>query len=404
MAEPVFEEMKSYIGFDRADGDNLRSLAPFVEPFFTPVVDCFYRELLRHPKTRAVFTGGDAQIARQRRFLREWLHGLFAGRYDDAYFRERLAIGKAHLNVGLQQQYMITGMELLWRELERRLRATALPEVNAKLVSLHKLLMLELGIMLHSYQESYAERVREMERSAVEEKLTRAEHLAQIGQLAASLAHEIKNPLAGISGAIQIIREAMPEEDPHRAIIAEILGQIRRLDEAVKDLLVYARPNPPKLRPVDLNDVVRAVLTVLREEPELHRVHVVRDGAPGAVPVEADRSQLEQLVINLLINAAQASPDGGIVRVTVSGDAQYGQLRVEDAGEGMSSDVLERAFEPFFTTKAKGTGLGLAICRRIVETHGGGIELQSRPGEGTTAVVTLPLTRATAPVAARRES
>ena len=106
--------------------------------------------------------------------------------------------------------------------------------------------MLDLAVMLESYQESYAEQVRRSERSAVEEKLTRAEHLAEIGQLAASLAHEIKNPLAGISGAIQVFRDTMPHNNPHRPILTEILGQINRLDATVKDLLLYARPLPPK--------------------------------------------------------------------------------------------------------------------------------------------------------------
>lgn len=383
--------MQDYIGFTKRDADNVRALGPHALSQTEAVVNAFFREVLKLPDAEVVFAGGEPQIQTQRGVMASWLESLFGGRYDNAYFERRGSIGKAHLKIGLRQEYMITGMEVIWQELQRRLRASALPDVNAKLVSLHKLLMLELGLMLRGYQEGYAERIREMERSAVEEKLTRAEHLAQIGQLAASLAHEIKNPLAGISGAIQIIREGMAEGNPHRGIIAEILAQIRRLDEAVKDLLVYSRPNPPKLREFDLNDAVRSVLTVLREEPALQRVHVVCDPGPGVVRVTADRAQIEQLIMNLVINAAQATPDGGMVRLVVLVDEGCGVLAVEDAGEGMGPEVIERAFEPFFTTKAKGTGLGLPICRRIVEAHEGNIELLSTEGEGTRAVVSLPL-------------
>ena len=391
MPQPALERMQEYIGFTKRDVANVRALGPHVAAHTGAVIEAFFREVLKLPDAGVVFSGGEPQIKAQRRVMAAWLESLFEGPYDAAYFEARRSIGKAHLKIGLRQEYMITGMEVIWQELQRRLRASALPDVNAKLVSLHKLLMLELGIMLRSYQESYAERIREMERSAVEEKLTRAEHLAQIGQLAASLAHEIKNPLAGISGAIQIIREGMAEGNPHRSIIAEILAQIRRLDEAVKDLLVYSRPNPPKLREFDLNDAVRSVLTVLQQEPALQAVHVVFDPEDEVVRVEADRAQIEQLIMNLLINAAQATPDGDIVRLAVLIDEDCGILTVEDAGEGMDPDVLERAFEPFFTTKAKGTGLGLPICRRIVEAHEGSIELISTAGEGTRAVVSLPL-------------
>ena len=404
MQDVTFSELKQTFGFGTQDAENVRALAGAAAPCLEPVVECFYRSLLEQAATRSVFTGGPDQIVRLRGTLQTWLAGLFVGRFDDAYFEARTSIGKAHLRVGLPQQYMIVGMELIWRELERRLRSSDVPELNAKLVSLHKLLMLELAVMLRSYQSSYGERIREMERSAVEAKLTRAEHLAEIGQLAASLAHEIKNPLAGISGAIQIIRDAMPASDRHREIIAEILGQIRRLDEAVKDLLVYARPNPPKLRLVKLNEIVRSVLRVLHEEPNLRQVHVLHDDGQCEVELEADRAQMEQLVMNLLINAAQAVPAGGIVRVVVTEEGQYGRLTIEDSGEGMAPEAVERAFEPFFTTKAKGTGLGLPICRRIVETHGGTLELESRLGEGTTAVVVLPLRPAPTPSRVEREA
>ena len=247
-----------------------------------------------------------------------------------------------------------------------------------------------MGVKVQSYKETYADRIRRSERSAVEEKLTRAEHLAEIGQLAASLAHEIKNPLAGISGAIQIIRDAMPADDPHQPIVTEILGQIRRLDATVKDLLQYARPTPPRLTEFSLDRKIARILQVLGEEPSLRQIRVECEVVPLGVSVYADDAQIEQLIFNLLLNAAHASEDGGVIRLAVMERNDRVQLVVTDSGRGMTPEVQDRAFEPFFTTKAKGTGLGLSICRRIAEAHGGTIELQTELGQGTTVKVNLP--------------
>ncbi len=390
MAQMRFEEIKRFVGFEDADAARLRSLRPDVEPILPAVVECFYRELVNHPTARAVFTGGDAQMARLRKHLRQWLNGLFAGLYDDSYYTSRLGIGGAHVREGLPQHFMLLGMELIWHELERSLRAANVEQVDQKLRSLHKLLTLELVTMLESYKESYAQEIRHTERSAVEEKLTRAAHLAEVGQLAASLAHEIKNPLAGISGAIQILRDDMASDDPHQPVLKEILGQIGRLDATVKDLLQYARPSPPHAKEVSLHDAITRVLAVLREEPALQEVQIKFDGAASRTSITADEAQIEQLLLNLLLNAAHASQPGGTVHLDIEDNSTYVRLIIADTGKGMTPEVRDRAFEPFFTTKAKGTGLGLSICRRITDVHRGRIDLLSEPGRGTTVIVDLP--------------
>jgi signal transduction histidine kinase len=282
------------------------------------------------------------------------------------------------------------GIELVWQALEERIRSAGVPDAHAKLRSLHKLLIVEFAVMLESYKDTYSEQVRTFERQAVEEKLTRAEHLAEIGQLAASLAHEIKNPLAGISGAIQIIRDAMKPDDPHQPIVSEILGQINRLDATVKDLLHYARPTPPQFTRVPFDDVVTRVLTILRQEPALQRVRIKYGKLTPDTALYGDAAQIEQLLINLILNAAHASDNGGLIHLGIADNGDEVSLTVTDEGRGMTPEVRARAFEPFFTTKAKGTGLGLSICRRIVETHGGDIELESDVGHGTTVTVRLP--------------
>lgn len=390
MASFVFEELAGYIGFDGEDASNVATLRPIVEPFYVPIIERFYAEISSDEQAAAIITGGEGQIARLMEHLREWLDGLFCGIYDTAYAERRARVGRRHVLAGLGQHYMVVGMEIIWQELEQVVRNANGSEVSAKLRSLHKLLTLELAIMLDAYKERYADQIRREEHSLVEERLTRAEHLAEIGQLAASLAHEIKNPLAGISGAIQIMRDGMQEDDARRPIISEIIGQIKRLDETVKDLLLYARPTPPKRTTFTLDQVVGRVLKTLHEEPALQRVRVEIAEVCGNATIQADIRQIEQLVMNLLINAAHAVDYGGRIQLAIKGNTDYIRLAVRDNGKGMPPETRKRAFEPFFTTKAKGTGLGLSICRRIAEVHGGSIHLESTVGQGTLVVVELP--------------
>lgn len=390
MYREMFDELSRWMRLDEQDVANVRALAPFARGIISEVVNRFYDELLLHEGARAVLTGGAEQIRQLHGKLSSWLREMFEQEYDEDYFRNRQRVGIAHVRVGLPQHYMITTMELIWRELDTRLRRKRIPHADVKLRSLHKIVMLELALMLESYKDSYSDQVRQVEREAVEEKLTRAEHLAQIGQLAASLAHEIKNPLAGISGAIQIIRDDMDPEDIHHPILSEILGQIGRLDATVKDLLQYARPSPPKAAKVPLDAVAKRVMTVLQEEPALHGVRLHLDAASPDTTVMADEGQLEQLLLNLIINAAHASEENGRVTIRVERDTDRIHLRVLDRGRGMSEEVKARAFEPFFTTKAKGTGLGLTICKRIAEANNGTISLISQLGRGTTVTVSFP--------------
>ncbi len=386
----VFDSMKRYVAFGAADADRLRSLLPAIEPHFDRVVDTFYEVVTDHPDAMAVITGGQDQMDRLRRTLTGWLSTLFGGDYGESYFAARSNIGRVHVRVGLPQHLMFTAIEVVRRSLTQLIERTDVPDTPTAVDSLNKILTLDLGVMLETYKESHALRVRAREREAIEAKLTRAEHLAEIGQLAASLAHEIKNPLAGISGAIQVIREDLGREHRHTGILGEVMGQIKRLDAVVKDLLVYARPSDPRFDTCDLDATVRRVLTVLRAEPVMSGV-AIRYTENSAMPaIEADEGKIEQLVMNLLLNAAHACQSGGDVQVTTDCTSDTVALTVADTGHGMDERTLERATEPFFTSKAKGTGLGLSICRSITDAHNGAFSLTSVLNGGTRAGVLLP--------------
>jgi PAS domain S-box-containing protein len=224
----------------------------------------------------------------------------------------------------------------------------------------------------------------------LEQNFIRAERMAAIGELAASLAHEIKNPLAGISGAMEIIKERFAPDDPHREIIDEILHQIKRLDSTVRDLLVYARPTPPDKMPTNLEELIDAVLTVLARERQLQPLQVIKHYPDVPAELGVDPDQLEQVFLNIVLNAAQAMDRPGQLVIRLGTEDGWCKVSFADNGPGMIQEVARRAFEPFFTTKTRGTGLGLSICRKIVEAHGGKMELKTALGEGTTITVKLP--------------
>ena len=390
MDRDLFDKFKLQLDFGPQDVANMVDVADTFRPVVGDVVERFVQSILGGPESPTLLSGGEPQVARLRELLRSWLERLFDETIDLGRCERLRALGGAHVRAGVPQHLLIAGVEMVWGEFERTARAAVSLPTDRALRSFHKLLMLDLTVILAGYEEQYAEKVRKSERSAVEEKLTRAEHLAEIGQLAASLAHEIKNPLAGISGAIQIIRDAMSPDDPHQPIITEILSQINRLDDTVKDLLQYARPTPPRLSAFTMDQVVDRVMKVLRTEPALRRVRVECGRVPPDVSVYADDAQIEQLIINLVLNAAHASEGEGGIQLAVSEEDESVTLVVKDHGKGMSEEVREQAFEPFFTTKARGTGLGLSICKRIAEAHGGRIGMASELGRGTAVTVVLP--------------
>lgn len=225
-----------------------------------------------------------------------------------------------------------------------------------------------------------------------EHRLERADRLATVGELATALAHEIQNPLAGLSGALQVMSKD-PTLADRREILDEMLGTIGRLSKSVGDLLGYARPRSPDPAHLDVGEVVRNVVLLLRQQQgEGPEVRIVEDLHPSPLDAWADPEQLRQVLLNLSLNALQAMPEGGELRLRTA-PAGDGRVRIEvsDTGVGIPEAELEQVFRPFFTTKPKGTGLGLAITRGIVERCGGIIGLTSRLGEGTTVRIELPL-------------
>jgi signal transduction histidine kinase len=229
------------------------------------------------------------------------------------------------------------------------------------------------------------------------QQLERADRLASIGEMAAGIAHEIKNPLAGISAAVSIIRDDIPADDPRNSILSEVLQQVQRLDKTVNDLLFFGKPSLPELTSIDINQVIDMTCKFASQHRSVMNIEKRINLSPDLPPVYADGKQMQQVFLNLFLNAFQAMPGGGVLSITSSclmrQNREYVRIDVADTGPGIPPQILEKIFTPFFTTKAQGTGLGLPICCKLVNMHNGDIRVSSDNKQGTVFTIELPSCR-----------
>jgi PAS domain S-box-containing protein len=226
-------------------------------------------------------------------------------------------------------------------------------------------------------------------RKAAEERLAQQAALARVGQMAAVVAHEVRNPLAGVKGAIQVLMSRRTADDEELPVMRDIVARIDALSELINDLMVFARPRPPRLAVVELHPIVADAITIVRRDPSAHGVQI--DVVGEDVSVTADGQLMRATVLNLLLNAAQAMAGQGQIVVRTSRHNGNAMLQIRDTGPGIPEDLRDQIFEPFFTTKARGGGLGLPIARRTVELHGGSLTLDCPPEGGTVVTMTLPV-------------
>jgi two-component system sensor kinase FixL len=225
-------------------------------------------------------------------------------------------------------------------------------------------------------------------RVRIEERLREQTSLARLGEMAAVIAHEVKNPLAGVRGAIQVIGSRLPQDGKDALMVKEIVSRIDTLNELMKDLLLFARPPQPKPAPIDVATLVTTTADLLGGDPALKGVRVKVDGAAPRIVADADL--LKIVFVNLLVNGAHAMQGRGTIRVSLATMADKCQIAFADDGLGIPSDIREKIFTPFFTTKARGSGLGLPTAKRLIEAHCGNITIQCPTTGGTIVTVELP--------------
>ena len=384
-----FESLKQYVGFTEASSSALRELYTLAQPSFVSIVDDFYAAIESHPGARAAITGGPAQIERLKQTLIQWLDSMLLGPHDETYYQVRARIGRVHVRIELPQGFMFTAMNRIRVHLLDILRTAMVADPTARQgasTALHQILDLELAIMLETYREDLVIKNRS------------AERLATIGQFAAGIGHELRNPLGVIESSLFLLRQHLGKEVASLPQVAKHLdrigGEVLRANKTIQDLLDLARNRPPRRLATGLRQLVESA-TAYALLPPMVRVTVA--AVPDDLAIHVDPDQIQQVLVNLFMNAAQAMPEGGRIQVAAQAlpSSAAASIRVHDDGPGIPTEVRPRIFEALFTTKPKGSGLGLALCRRIVEAHGGSIQLAPSDA-GAAFVLVLP----TAPTAA----
>jgi signal transduction histidine kinase len=381
----LYGELRAYVGWEEGDADRLAALKPFLEPSFDAIIDDFYEEVARHPKAVRVITGGDDQIARLKKTLREWLSDLFAGPYNEQFVERRFRVGQRHVEIQLDQFYANVAMSRIRGRLFEALAEhppESVKERDAAIRSLNRILDLDSAIIDVAYQREFAAREQRQQR------------MATLGRVSGGIAHELRNPLNAVKTSVYYLLNA-PDASPEkeREHLERIDRQVEISDNVITALSRFARLPIPTLRPVNFCDLVERALDA---NPLPDNITLKRN-EPEKVPYVA--GDLEQLVIvlgNLIRNACDAMPDGGQLTISCEetspkseGDTGRFELSVTDTGCGIEPEVLPQIMEPLFSTKTRGLGLGLALALAILKRHDADLSVASKPGAGTTFTMTL---------------
>ena len=229
------------------------------------------------------------------------------------------------------------------------------------------------------------------------EQMQRAEQLTVYGEMAAGLAHDIKNPLSGIKAAMEILSKESTVSKEDKEVLVKVVGEIRRIESLIKQLFDYAKPPKPQFTILNFNELMEKTMGLLPKYPSFslndsRRITIVKDFDKSLPEIETDPMQQQQIFLNLLLNAGDAMPKGGTLTVKTSHDPtkDFIEIFVSDTGKGIDEDAMEKLFKPFYTTKSQGTGLGLATTKRLIEQQGGVIKATNHPSGGASFEIRLP--------------
>jgi signal transduction histidine kinase len=401
------------LGLGPEERSDLLAIRPLLEQHADALVAAFYRHLLAFDRTRELLR--DPEV--KRRLLekqRTYLVSLGDGQYDEDFIAERVAIGETHERIGLEPRWYLGAYALyfsLLAPLVTQAYRTEPDRAERTLSALVMQLLLDAQLAMEAYgarsrrELEYLNRelaasgqslAREFEERGVELRHTErraraAEDLASAATLVAGLAHEIGTPMSVIQGHAELLESSVNDEGGH-ARLRTIREQIARISRIIQTLLTAARPHEVVRVPLPLEPILETSLSFLEDEFRQRRIEIERrfEQAPQ---IRGDGEKLQQLFLNLLLNAADAMPEGGSIVVTLGTGADGGaEIRIRDTGTGISDQALARIFDPFFTTKAAGhgSGLGLVVARQIVLDHDGEIDVESEAGTGTEFRIVFP--------------
>lgn len=385
--QSFLDDVRRYVGLDAEDGERLQGLVPLLEPHFNAFAEHFYARILEHPSAHTAITGGAEQVARLKQSLVTWMDSGLRGPFDDAFYERRARIGRRHVAIGLPQQYMVTAIGVMRQDYHAVLTDTLVddvPRLHASMRAVDRLLDLELAIMLQTY------------RIDSDDQLRRGERLATIGRVAATIGHDLRNPLGVIESSAYILRRMLQDERGQRHL-DKINSQVRNCNRIVTALLELARSRPPQFASIDVRVMLDASLAMVTIPEGV----VVRIEVDDGMQLEGDSNLLEQAMINLVVNSVIAlrGRPGTIVTRATRHDDRFAALIVVDDGPGFDPDLLPRVFEPLVTSRASGVGLGLALVKSVADRHLGQAIAENAPGGGAIVRLLLPWRGATATVA-----
>ena len=410
MAESFLEEMKRYVGFTADDAQVLAALAPVVEPYIPTLAARFYEQIPRHTEAAAVFTGGEAQIARLKLTLQRWARGLFSGTYDLAYAEERFRIGYRHVQIRLPQRYVIGAMQVVAEFLREILdREIADDEQRRRAhVSVSRILTLDLNLICETYFEGSLRELRQLNDrlSTVNRSLEEANRAKN--DFLATTSHELRTPLTSIIGFSRLLLDNyVTDPADQRDLLNDLNRNALQVLSLVEDILDVSRIEAGRLEmvseTVDLAALIAEVAASTKVQAD-EKGLALPTAVPGDLPrVRADQSRLRQILLNVVGNAIKFT-DRGDVRMAANVEADGSQVRVDvtDTGIGIPPEQQPLLFEKFrqvdasHTRRHGGAGLGLAISKALIERMNGRISLRSEgAGQGTTVTLMVPVTAPT---------
>ncbi|HWN82684.1 MAG TPA: protoglobin domain-containing protein [Candidatus Udaeobacter sp.] len=396
----LWEECKRYLEFDGADIGRLKAILPRYSGLIATLVDSFYDHLLSFQNTKTVLAREDV-AGRLKAAQRQYLRTLAEGEYGEAYLRDRIRIGLVHERIGLAPRWYLGAYWIYIRELLPLVLPRTPPAERAEVLSLLKIILLDMMLVTESYvgrtlalvteqnqrlEETVAERTRQ---------LTKWERLAAVGSMAAKAAHEIRNPLSSISLNTELLSDELLKFegcDTREAgeLLDSIQGELDRLRRLLEEYMSFARMPLTNLEPVDLREFADRIARFIA--PELERRGIDIEVVGGASSqLYLDRDQFRQAILNLLRNSQEAMPGGGKITIRIDEDADGTvELVVIDSGVGIDPANLDRVFDPFYSTKDMGTGLGLALVQQVMTEHGGRAICTSQPERGAAFRLVFP--------------
>src|SRR5208337_1824228 len=403
----------AFIGLGEEERSYLMALRPVLERHAESLVAAFYRHLLSFEQTRTLLR--DSAV--KERLLgkqRSYLLSLGSARYDEEFLAERVAIGETHERIGLEPRWYLGAYAIYFSLLAPAVVETYRSEphrAERTLSALVKQLLLDAQLAMEAYMARHDRELEYMNRELAaagrhlarefedqraelrqsERRARAAEDLASVATLVAGLAHEIGTPMGVIQGHAELLESSVSDERG-RWRLRTIREQIERISRIIQALLNTARPRDPVLLPVSVAPILDNSLSFLAEKFRRRGVEVEWH-VTEAPEISGDSEKLQQLFLNLLLNAVDAMPEGGRIVVSVGTDSDGAlEVRIRDSGIGIPQEQLSQIFQPFYTTKeaGHGSGLGLVVAREIVADHGGEIDVASDPGEGTEFRIRFP--------------